>query len=178
MCAMKVIEPGQNWKIAALRSSFHVHIFFGGKMELKYMKLALKFASEAYKMNEVPVGTVIVKDGKVISYAFNKKECNKSVLEHAELIAIRQAEKVLDNWRLDGCDLYVTLDPCPMCASAIKQARISNVFSALQNSDSFNTELINQIFSTIKNNPKVNFYTNLCPLESQKLLSSFFKMKR
>lgn len=175
---MKAIEPGQNWKIAALRSSFHVHIFFGGKMELKFMKLALKYASVAYKMNEVPVGAVIVKNGIVISYAFNKKECNNSVLEHAELIAIRKAEKKILNWRLDGCDIYVTLDPCPMCASAIKQARISNVYSALQNSDIVNTQLINQIFCTDKINPKVNFYTNICPFESKKLLSSFFKMKR
>ena len=175
---MKVIEPGQNWKIAALRSSFHVHIFFGGKMDLKYMKLALRYATEAYKKNEVPVGAVIVKDGNVISYAFNKKECNQSVLEHAELIAIRKAEKKLNNWRLNDCDIYVTLDPCPMCAGAIKQARISNVFSALQNSDVLNTDLINKIFSADKTNPEVSFYTNICPFESKKLLSLFFKMKR
>ena len=175
---MKVIEPGQNWKIAALRSSFHVHIFFGGKMELKFMNLALKYALEAYEMDEVPVGAVIVKDGIVISYAFNKKECKKSVLEHAELIAIRKAEKKISNWRLDGCDIYITLDPCPMCASAIKQARISNVYSALQNSDIVNTKVINQIFSADKINPKVNFYTNICPVESKNILTSFFKMKR
>ena len=178
ICAMKVVEPGQNWKIAALRSSFHVHIFFGGKMELKYMKLALNYASEAYRMNEVPIGAVIVKNGKIISFAYNKKESKKSVLEHAELIAIRKAEKKLKNWRLDGCDIYVTLDPCPMCASAIKQARISNVFSALQNSDFSNTELINQIFLSDSVNPSVCYYTNICPHESKKLLSSFFKMKR
>ena len=87
-------------------------------------------------------------------------------------------EKKLNNWRLNGCDIYVTLDPCPMCAGAIKQSRISNVFSALQNSDVLNTDLLNKIFSADKTNPEVSFYTNICPFESKKLLSLFFKMKR
>ena len=178
ICAMKVIELGQNWKIAALRSSFHVHIFFGGKMEIIYMDLAFKYARKAFNKNEVPIGAVIVKDGKVISCAYNNKASKNTVFGHAELIAIKKAEKKMNNWRLDGCDIYVTLDPCPMCASAIKQSRINNVFSALRNSDSHNSVIINKIFLSDNVNPSVNFYTDLKVFESKLLLSSFFEKKR
>ena len=82
-------------------------------------------------------------------------------MSHAEIIAIKRAEEVLGNWRLEDCDLYVTLDPCPMCASAIKQSRIRNVYSALNNSDINNLELIEKIFSTDSVNSSVNFITNL-----------------
>ena len=132
---MKVIEPGQDWKIAALRSAFHVHFLFGGNMKNEFLDLAFYYAEKAFQENEVPIGAVIVKNGEVISFGYNMKEKKCSVLDHAELIAIRKAEEKLQNWRLDDCDLYITLDPCPMCASAIKQARIKNVYSAVSNSD-------------------------------------------
>ena len=104
-------------------------------MNNKYMDLAFKYAEDAFKLDEVPIGAVIVKNDEVISYGFNTKEKDCCVMSHAEIIAIKRAEEVLGNWRLEDCDLYVTLDPCPMCASAIKQSRIKNVYSALNNSD-------------------------------------------
>ena len=147
-------------------------------MNNDFMDLAFSYAELAYKNDEVPVGAVIVKDKKVISYGFNQKEKNNSVLEHAELIAISNASKVLNNWRLDDCDIYVTLDPCPMCASAIKQSRIKNVYSALNNADFNNLSLILEIFSTDRVNSSVNFVSNLDIERSKRILSDFFKKQR
>ena len=176
---MKVIEPGQDWKIAALRSSFHVHFLFGGNMNLEYMDLAFKYAQKAFDNNEVPIGAVIVKNNEVLAVAYNKKEENNCCLEHAELLVIKEASKKLHNWRLDDCDLYVTLDPCPMCASAIKQARINNVYSALSNSDSNNSKIIHLIFDKVdKTNNSVNFVSDLAVDKSKKMLSDFFDLKR
>ena len=147
-------------------------------MNKEYLDLAFKYAEKAYKKDEIPIGVVIVKDNQVISCGFNIKEEKQSVLKHAELIAIEKAEKKLGNWRLDNCDLYVTLDPCPMCASAIKQSRIQNVFSALENSDCNNTEVIQKIFEKDNTNPGVSFYSNLDDIRAKKLLNSFFKRQR
>ena len=152
--------------------------FYGGIMKREYLDLAFTYAEKAFAKGEVPIGAVIVKDECVISYGFNMKESKNSVLKHAELIAIERAEKVLNNWRLENCDLYVTLDPCPMCASAIKQARIRNVFSALSNSDINNTSIIQKIFEKDIINPEVSFTSNLDVERSQKLLNSFFKKQR
>lgn len=175
---MKVAETGQDWKIAALRSSFHVHFLFGGIMQRKYLDLAFSCAEKAFECDEVPIGAVIVKNDEVISFAYNKKEGENTVLAHAELIAIKKAEEKLKNWRLDDCDLYVTLDPCPMCASAIKQARIKNVFSAAHNSDLNNLTLLLNIFSTDFVNSGVNFVSELDFERSKLLLSKFFREKR
>ena len=92
-----------------------------------FMTLAVEEAIKAYKENEVPVGAVIVKDGKVIAKGYNKRETSNSPIAHAEIIAIEEASRQLKNWRLYGCELYVTLEPCPMCAGAILQSRISKL---------------------------------------------------
>ena len=147
-------------------------------MNLDFFELAFFYANRAFENDEVPVGAVIVKNNEVISFGFNSKERDSSVLSHAELIAICEAEKKLGNWRLDGCDMYVTLDPCPMCASAIKQSRISNVYSALSSSDVRNFDIISDIFLPDGLNPGVSFNTNISPEKSKKLLSEFFEMKR
>ena len=147
-------------------------------MDLKYMDLAFKYANDALLNDEVPVGAVIVKNGDVLSYGFNSKECSNLVFHHAEIKAIEMAEKIVGNWRLDDCEMYVTLDPCPMCASAIKQARIKNVYSALSNSDIANGELIEKIFMSDKVNPSVNFVSNLFPERSKELLNIFFSKQR
>ena len=147
-------------------------------MNQKFLDKSFYYAELAFNNDEVPIGAVIVKDGEVIAYGYNQKEKNKSVLSHAELIAIDSASKNLNNWRLDGCDIYITLDPCPMCASAIKQARISNVYSALSNSDTVNSSIISEIFKKDSTNPEVNFLTNLNSDRSKKLLNSFFKKHR
>jgi len=94
----------------------------------KYIEIALIEARKAYKKGEVPIGAVIVKDDKIIARAHNLRERRQNALYHAEILAIKRACRKLKSWRLIGCDMYVTLEPCPMCAGAIKDARISNLF--------------------------------------------------
>ena len=91
------------------------------------MRMALEQAEQARQLGEVPVGCVVVKDGQVIGRGYNRRETDRTVLGHAELMAIRQAEQTLGDWRLTGCTLYVTLEPCPMCAGAILNARPESV---------------------------------------------------
>ena len=147
-------------------------------MDKKFLDLAFYYAQIAFDNNEVPIGAVIVKDGVVISVGYNLKNKNNSIFEHAELIAIREASNKLKNWRLDGCDIYITLDPCPMCASAIKQSRICNVYSALNNSDLSTNNIIKAIFEVDNTNPSVSFLSNLDINKSKKLLNDFFKIQR
>ena len=96
-------------------------------MNEKFMKIALQQAVKAAKINEVPIGAVIVMNNKIISKGYNKRECKKNALLHAEIIAIEKACKKLKSWRLSDCELYVTLEPCPMCMGAIINSRISKV---------------------------------------------------
>lgn len=147
-------------------------------MNRKFLDMAFELAEKAYSLNEVPIGAVIVKNDEVIGCGYNQKESNNSVLKHAELIAIEEANKNLNNWRLEDCDIYITLDPCPMCASAIKQARIKNVYSALNNTDESYLKIINKIFVGDNTNPSVNFVSNLDVDKSKNLLNSFFKKQR
>ena len=97
-------------------------------MHEKFMIEAIKEANKSLEINEVPVGAVIVKNGKIISRGHNIKEKKQSSLAHAEIIAIEKATRKVKNWRLIDCDIYVTLEPCPMCASAIKQSRIKKIY--------------------------------------------------
>ena len=97
-------------------------------MNNNFMNEAIKQAIIALENNEVPVGSVIVKDNKIIAAAHNEKEKRKSAAAHAEILAIEEASRALGDWRLNGCSMYVTLEPCPMCAGAILQSRISEVF--------------------------------------------------
>lgn len=147
-------------------------------MNLEYMEVAFKEAEKAFKRGEVPIGAVIVKNGKIIAKAFNNKEKKHCSIEHAEITAIKRASRKLKNWRLEDCDIYVTLEPCPMCASAIKQSRIKNIYSALKNSDINNIDIINRIFNADKVNPKVNFVNNLSVEKSTTLLQKFFSSRR
>ncbi len=97
-------------------------------MELKFMRAAIKEAIKAAAEDEVPIGAVIVKDGKIIARAHNKMEKTQLATAHAEVLAINKACKKLKSWRLDGADMYITVEPCAMCAGAIANARINNVF--------------------------------------------------
>ena len=90
------------------------------------MKSAIEEAMKSE--GDIPVGAIVVKDGEIISVAHNMREKDNDITSHAEILAIRQAERIMDNWRLDGCELYVTLEPCPMCGWAILQSRISKVY--------------------------------------------------
>lgn len=144
----------------------------------KYMYIAIEQAKKALSLNEVPVGCVIVKNNEIISVGYNQKESYNMVTKHAELIAIEKASKILRNWRLNGCDIYITLEPCPMCASAIKQARIENIYCGLKNSDNNNIAIVNQILIRDKVNKEVNIYNNLAVEKINLLMKSFFKNQR
>lgn len=93
-----------------------------------YMNMAIKEANKAATLSEVPIGAVIVKDEKVIAKAHNMREQSSQVSAHAEMLALEKACKLLKSWRLENCDIYITMEPCPMCAGAILQARIRNVY--------------------------------------------------
>lgn len=147
-------------------------------MDLKYMEMALDEAKKAYNEGEIPVGAIIVKNDEVIAVAHNIKEKTACSINHAEILAIIDASNKIGNWRLEDCDIYVTLDPCPMCASAIKQARIRNVYSALSNSDSNNYKILKMIFMSDSTNPSINFYSDLMICESKMLLQKFFSDRR
>lgn len=98
-----------------------------------YMKMALKEAKKAYKLGEVPIGCVIVYQDKIIGRGYNRRNTDKNTLAHAEITAIKKASKIIGDWRLEECTLYVTLEPCQMCAGAIVQARIPNVVMGCMN---------------------------------------------
>lgn len=133
-----------------------------------YMKLAIKEAKKALKIKEVPVGAVIVKNNKVIAKAFNKKEKNKDVTKHAEIIAISKACKKIKNWRLDDCEIYITMEPCMMCSGAIQQSRISKIIYGIKNENYGYTE-------KLKN---VKIISQVCEEECKKMIQTFFKKRR
>ena len=149
--------------------------------DYKYMLLALEQAKKAYDEGEVPVGAVIVKDGNVIAKAYNTKEKNKCSLEHAELSVIKLACGKLDNWRLIGTTIYVTLEPCPMCASAIKQSRINRIVYLLDNSDINTSKIVNEILSLHDANApveKVKLDISKFNEEDIDIISEFFRKRR
>ncbi|MBR6722544.1 nucleoside deaminase [bacterium] len=136
-----------------------------------FMKLAIGEAKRA--VGDIPVGAVIVKDGEVISSAFNTKEKDNDITSHAEILAIRKAEQVLGNWRLDNCDMYVTLEPCPMCGWAILQSRIKNLYfgSYDKNYGAFSSKInLREISSS-----KLNVYGGILEQECDDILNEFFR---
>ncbi len=142
------------------------------------MEEAIKLAKKALSKNEVPIGAVIVCGDKIISAGFNKREKSKNAIHHAEIIAIEKACKKLKDWRLENCTMYVTLEPCPMCAGAIANARIKKVFYAAKDKTS-DEHLFEAILSSNRLNHKCE-YQQLEEYEKEcaTLLSSFFKSKR
>ena len=144
----------------------------------KYMKIAINEAKKAYKNGDVPVGTIIVKNNKIIAKAYNKKEKNKNAIEHAEIIAIKRACRKLKSWRLDDCVLYVTMEPCLMCAGALIQSRISKVVYAVENNKFGFAGSIENILNNSKNNHIVKIEKNICEEEVKIMLKKFFKDKR
>lgn len=139
------------------------------------MKIALKEAKKAEKNGDVPIGVVIVKDGKVIAKAHNKKENKKIATYHAEIIAINKACKKNHNWRLNGCTLYSTMEPCIMCCGAIIQSRISKIVYGISN-DQFGG--IKSTFLVENSNYKPEIVSSICEEECKKIVQDFFKKKR
>lgn len=147
-------------------------------MEIKFMHEAVKQAKKAAAAGETPVGAVIVRDGKIIARAYNKRETKRNSLCHAELIAIDKACRKLGGWRLFGCDLYVTLEPCPMCAGAIIQSRIDRVFFGAYDYKAGCAASKLNLFEHGLFNHNVEVEGGIFEKECADLLSEFFKELR
>ena len=143
----------------------------------KYMNLALKEAQKAFDKDEVPIGAIIVLEGKVISRAHNLREKKQLSTAHAEILAIEKACKKLGTWRLENCELYVTLEPCPMCAGAILQSRIEKVIYGALDPKGGSIESVMNMYETKGYNhyPKTIYYKNE---KCSQLFKYFFKRKR
>lgn len=137
-----------------------------------YMEIAIKEANKAYKEEEIPVGAIIVKDGKVLTKAYNKKNKSNRVIDHAEILAINKANQKLKNWRLEDCEIYITLEPCPMCASAIEQSRIQRIITGAPNKNIETKDMSEKILKNIE--WKKNVKDNQCI----EIINKFFKTKR
>ena len=140
-----------------------------------YMKQALNEAKKALKINEVPVGAVIVKQGKIIARGYNKKEQKQDCTMHAEIIAIKKASRKLNNWRLNDCEMYVTLEPCSMCASAIIQSRIKKVYISARDENAGACGSKINLLNNEQLNTKTEGDFGVLEEESSKLLKQFFK---
>ena len=144
----------------------------------KYMKEALKEAKKAYRIGEVPIGCVIVYEGKIIGRGYNRRNTDKSTLSHAEITAIRKASKIVGDWRLEGCTLYVTLEPCQMCAGAIIQARIDRVVMASMNPKAGCGGSLLNILENDMFNHQAEVTRGVLDEECSELLTRFFKELR
>ena len=144
----------------------------------KYMKEALKLAKKAYALNEVPIGCVIVYNDKIIARGYNRRNTDKNPMAHAELIAIKKASRILNDWRLEGCTIYLTLEPCQMCAGAIVQARITNAVIGSMNKKAGCAGSILNILEMKEFNHRVNVTRHVLDEECSTLLSSFFTKLR
>lgn len=140
----------------------------------KYMKEALKQAKKAYALGEVPIGCVIVHEGKIIGRGYNRRNTDKNTLAHAEITAINKASKKIGDWRLEGCTLYVTLEPCQMCAGAIVQARIPEVVMGCMNPKAGCAGSILNILDMPEFNHQVSVTRGVLDVECSAILKTFF----
>ena len=146
-------------------------------MDEQYMQIALALAKEAADEGEVPVGAVVVRDGEVIGRGRNRREQGKNALAHAEIEAIDEACRALGGWRLSGCRLYVTLEPCPMCAGAIINARIDEVIYGTEDPKAGSCHSLVDLFS-LPYNHKPSARCGVMEKECRELLKSFFRSLR
>ncbi len=144
----------------------------------KYMKEALKQAKKAYALGEVPIGCVIVHEGKIIGRGYNRRNTDKNTLAHAEITAINKASKVIGDWRLEECTLYVTLEPCQMCAGAIVQARIPEVVMGCMNPKAGCAGSILNILEMPQFNHQVKVTRGILEAECSQMLKTFFEELR
>ena len=147
-------------------------------MEEKFMKAALKEAKKAYDKLEVPVGAVIVKDGTIIARAHNLKETKFDTTKHAEILAIQKASKKLKSWRLLDCEMYVTLEPCSMCAGAIINSRIKKLYIGTLDPKTGAAGSVVNLFEHFTFNHKVTVQNGILKEQCEKILKDFFKELR
>jgi tRNA(adenine34) deaminase len=144
----------------------------------QFIQEALNQAQIAFIQGEVPVGAVIVKDNQIIAAAYNQNITLQDSTAHAEILAIRKANQILKTHRLDDCDLYVSLEPCPMCAAAISLARIKRLYYAASDPKSGGVETGAKIFNHQQCHHKPEIYSDIGALESEKLMKEFFSQRR
>lgn len=142
------------------------------------MREALKEAEKAKKLNEVPIGCVIVHDGKIIGRGYNRRMKDKNTLSHAELNAIKKASKKLKDWRLDDCEMYVTTEPCQMCSGAIVQARIKKVYIGCMNPKAGCAGSIMNLLQVDEFNHQVEIESGVLEEECSTMLKDYFKELR
>ncbi|MBQ6888962.1 MAG: tRNA adenosine(34) deaminase TadA [Lachnospiraceae bacterium] len=147
-------------------------------LDEKYMKEAIRQAKKAYALGEVPIGCVIVYDGKIIGRGYNRRNTDKNTLAHAEITAINKASKKIGDWRLEDCTLYVTLEPCQMCAGAIVQARVTRVVMGSMNPKAGCGGSILNILEMPEFNHQVEVTRGVLVEECSHMLTSFFKELR
>ena len=144
----------------------------------KYMKEAIRQAKKAYAIGEVPIGCVIVYEDKIIGRGYNRRTTDKNTLAHAELIAIRKASKKVGDWRLEGCTMYVTLEPCQMCAGAIIQSRIDRVVVGCMNPKAGCAGSILNLLNVAEFNHQAELETGVLEEECSGLMKQFFQELR
>ena len=147
-------------------------------MQTQYMIEALKEAEQAYLLDEVPIGAVIVRNDQIIARAHNTKEKEKNPLCHAEILAIDQACKKIGDWRLEQCEMYVTVEPCLMCCGAILHSRLKKIVYGTANPKFGYVESIKNVLTDPQNNHTVEVENGICRDECQKLMTKFFESKR
>lgn len=148
------------------------------KPQEKYMREALRLARKAMELGEVPIGCVIVREGKIIGRGYNRRNTDKTVLAHAEITAIKKACKKIDDFRLEDCEMYVTLEPCPMCAGAIVQARIPKVNFGCRNAKAGSAGSIINILDVKGFNHQVKSECGILEEECSLILKEFFRKLR
>ena len=158
------------------------HIIAGEDRQIteqeKYMREAIRQAKKAWALDEVPIGCVIVFDGKIIARGYNRRNTDRNTLSHAELNAIKKASKKLGDWRLEGCTMYVTLEPCQMCAGAIVQARIDEVVIGSMNPKAGCAGSVLNLLDIPQFNHQVKITRGILQEECSALLSDFFRELR
>ena len=143
--------------------------------EERYMKEAIRQAHKAWKLGEVPIGCVIVRDGKIIARGYNRRNTDKNTLAHAELQAIRKASRAAGDWRLEDCTIYVTLEPCPMCAGAIVQARIPRLVIGSRNPKAGCAGSVLNLLQVPAFNHQVEITEGVLEEECSLMLTNFFR---
>ena len=146
--------------------------------EEKYMKEAIKQAKKAYAIGEVPIGCVIVYQDKIVGRGYNRRITDKNTLSHAELNAIKKASKVMGDWRLDDCEMYITLEPCQMCSGAIVQSRIKKVYIGCMNPKAGCAGSILNLLQVPQFNHQVEMEKGILDEECSQMLKQFFKELR
>ena len=144
----------------------------------KYMREAIRQAKKAYALDEVPIGCVIVSDGKIVARGYNRRNTDKNTLSHAELIAIKKASKKTGDWRLEECTMNVTLEPCQMCAGAIVQARIPRVVIGAMNKKAGCAGSILNMLEMKEFNHQVQVTRGVLEEECSRMMRDFFKEMR